>query len=264
MSLEPSCANRMPIAVMFIGNIGAGKSALLSQIGGRFSSGVKFREGFTKEISERRVVLGTDPPVPAVLMDIPGLFEPDEKGTKGNCKVLTRALKKDYNFKLVFVLKADNRGPSDQDLVLMSKVNSSVREANAQRKVEFQVIVNQIMDDDVYDMYKQFVAHDNFRSFFGKLKIENFSFDIQIKTVSLLMHDKGKINNDGFAKEILMILRGQTAIKISLLKDISVTNEELSLFAIARAHAGSFFAGAAAATGVIAWIISSLYEAHVL
>ncbi|KAG0269896.1 hypothetical protein BGZ95_001862 [Linnemannia exigua] len=256
MPLEPYNEKQPVTAVMFIGNIGAGKSTLLSQIGGRFASGVKFRQGYTKEILEHPVVLGTDPPVPALLIDIPGLFEPNEQGTKGNCEALTRALRKNYNFKLVFVLKADNRGPSDQDLVLMSKVNSSVREANAMSKVDFQVIVNQIMDTEIYDMYQKEIAHDNFRSFFAKLKIENFSFDIHIKNVRLFMYNKDKITSEGFAYEILKLLTEQTAIRVSLLKDISVTNEELTIFEIARAHAGSFAAGVATTLGVVAWIAS--------
>ncbi|KAK3835561.1 MAG: hypothetical protein J3R72DRAFT_424275 [Linnemannia gamsii] len=258
MPLEVYHEKQPAIAVMFIGNIGAGKSALLSQIGGKFASGVKFRQGYTKDIFECPVVLGTKPPVPAMLIDIPGLFEPNEQGTKGNCEALTRALRKDYKFKLVFVLKADNRGISDPDLVLMSKVNSSVREANAQSKVDFLVIVNQIMDTDVYDMYKKHIAHDNFRSFFATLEIKNFSFDIRIKSVSLFMYNKDKISSEGFAEEVLKVIAGQTAIKVSLLKDISVTNEELTIFEFARAHVGSFFAGVATTVGVVAWVLAHL------
>ncbi|KAF9141403.1 hypothetical protein BG015_001302, partial [Linnemannia schmuckeri] len=221
MPLEHYDAKPLTVAVMFIGNTGAGKSTLLSQIGGRFASGVKFREGFTKDISERPVLLDTTPPMSAVLMDIPGLFEPNEQETKNNCEVLTRALRRNYNFKLFFVLKADNRGANDQDLVLMSKVNSCVREANALRKVEFQVIINQIMDKDVYNMYDTHVAHDNFRSFFATLKIEGYSFDIHIKHVYLFM-----FNN----------------------------------FEVARAHAASFLAGVATTAGFVAWVVAKLHE----
>jgi GTP-binding protein EngB required for normal cell division len=266
MPLDKYHSNPPTIAVMFIGNIGAGKSTLLSQIGGRFAAGVKFRQGFTKGISECPVILqsGDNPPMAAVLMDIPGLFEPNEQETKGNCEVLTRALKKDYSFKLVFVLKADNRGATDQDLVLMSRVNSCVREAGAMDKVEFQVIVNQIMDEQVYNMYERHVAHDNFRALFATLEIKGFSFDIRIQQVHLFMFNKDKIDKGGFASDILKLLFRQTHIRVSLLEDISVTNEELTFFEVTRAHAGSFLAGVATTVGFFAYFFALFQESRPL
>ncbi|KAF9969470.1 hypothetical protein BGZ73_008179 [Actinomortierella ambigua] len=249
-------ANTPKMAILFLGNIGAGKSALLSQIGGRFASGVKFREGLTRNICEYPVELGTNPPTAAVLMDVPGLFEPNRHQTEVNCVLLTKALRRDYRFKVVFVLKAENRGPSDQDLVLMSVVNKCVRDADSLNKVEFQVIVNQIQDDDVYRMYEKEVARDNFASFFAKLQIENFSFDINIRKVILLMHDKAKLEKKGFAADILKMITGHIAIKVSLVNDIHVTNEELTLFESARAHTATFFAGAVAGMSIIASIIA--------
>ncbi|KAG0237572.1 hypothetical protein BGW41_008372 [Actinomortierella wolfii] len=246
------------IAIMFLGNIGAGKSALLSQIGGEFESGVKFRQGLTKGYKKHPIKLNTNPPTPAVLIDVPGLFEPDERGMEENCKELTKALGEPYLFKLVFVLKADNRGPSNQDLTLMSRVNSCVLDADAQAKVEYQVIINQTTNTEMYNMYQKEVAHDNFQSFFSTLRIKNYSFDISIKNVLLFMQDDCKLQNKGFAKAILELLAEHVAIRVSLVRDVSVTNEELTTFEIARAHTSSFLAGVITTLGVIRYVFALL------
>ncbi|KAG0237136.1 hypothetical protein BGW42_001712 [Actinomortierella wolfii] len=193
----------------------------------------------------------------AILIDVPGLFEPDERETEANFKELSKALKLDYMFKLVFVLRADSRGPSDKDLILMSRVNSCVRNADAEAKVEFQVIINQITSTEMYDMYQKELAFDNFESFFSTLHIKDYSFDISIRKVLLFMHDKEKLNNKGFATDILNMLANHIAIRVSLVKDVSVTNEELTAFEIARAHTSSFFAGALTTLGLIAYFFPS-------
>ncbi|KAF9180777.1 hypothetical protein BGZ51_005898 [Haplosporangium sp. Z 767] len=216
-----------PVAVMFIGNIGAGKSTLLSQIGGDFASGVKFREGYTKGIDTKAIIVDGKP---LVLMDISGLFEPNEEETVLNAKRLNEALQMPFIFKLYFVLMASNRGPTDEELVLMSKVNRCLRQVDAKTKVEFRVIVNQIQNDDVYRMYDQRVAQDNFQSYFSKLEIEGFSFDIRISKVLLLRYDEDMVEKRLFKNILLDDIRSQPGVYVSLLKDISATNKDVTTF----------------------------------
>ncbi|KAG0310538.1 hypothetical protein BGZ99_000324 [Dissophora globulifera] len=199
------------VAVLFIGNIGAGKSTLLSQIGGNFLSGVSFRQGYTTRISEQEITLDGKS---VVLMDIPGLFEPEEDATQKNAKILTEALRMDYDFKLFFVLKACNRGVNDEDLILMSKVNECICQAQTKTKIDFRVIINQIMDDEVYNLYRDIMAIDNFRSFFAHLKISGYSFnDIRIENVLLLRFDAAKPLRNEFRSEILSDVIKQKSVQ---------------------------------------------------
>jgi len=65
--------------------------------------------GVTKVVREEEVQIGRQR---IVLIDVPGLYEPDESETKHNANELTKALsKKGYDYKLYFVMKAENRGP---------------------------------------------------------------------------------------------------------------------------------------------------------
>ncbi|KAG0310540.1 hypothetical protein BGZ99_000326 [Dissophora globulifera] len=213
------------VAVLFIGNTGSGKSALLSQIGGDFASGVAFRRGFTRGILEQNITLNGKS---AVLMDAPGLFEPEQDATHNNAKMLTEALKRNYDFKLFFVLKADNRGPPNNELILMSKVNECVHQAQAETRIKFTAIINQIMDDKVYNLYRDHVAHDKFRSLFTGMKIPGCKFnDIHIENVIMLRFDEKKIRLKQFGPEILPGITVQKAIPVFVRKDISVTAEDI-------------------------------------
>ncbi|KAG0310539.1 hypothetical protein BGZ99_000325 [Dissophora globulifera] len=241
MELESHDRKPRKVAVLFIGNIGSGKSTLLNQIGGVFPAGVVFRRGYTDRIWEQPITLDGKP---AVLMDIPGLFEPDQNGTERNATVLTEALKMRYDFKLFFVLKADNRGVGDADLILMSKVNECIRQAQTKVRIKFRVIINQIMDDDVYNMYETSVAVDNFRGFFAGLTIKGYSFsDIHILSVLLLRFDKQKILRNEFSPEILSDVTRQRNVPVSVTANISVSNEEILGFKEARSRLPDFFAG---------------------
>ncbi|KAG0258049.1 hypothetical protein BG011_003562 [Mortierella polycephala] len=216
-----------PVAVLFLGNTGAGKSTLLSQIGGEFAAGVKFRAGYTKDIISKTIIVDKKP---LILIDIPGLFEPNEKETVLNAKKLNDALRRPYTFKLYFILMANNRGPTNEELVLMSKVNECVRQVDTKISVEFRVIVNQIQSDDVYIMYDQYVAQDNFQGMFSKLEIEGFSFDIRISKVLMLRYDEYMIEKKLFRDILLDDIRSQPGVHISLLKDISATNKDMTTF----------------------------------
>ncbi|KAI9241269.1 MAG: hypothetical protein BYD32DRAFT_77517 [Podila humilis] len=220
-------------AVVLIGNSGVGKSTLLTQLGAKtFESGVKCRQGYTKDVIEEHVQLdGHD----VVLIDVPGLYEPNDNETRLNAKKLTKALSnKTYDYKLYFVTLATNRGPLNPDLVMMSKVNQCIKKANGTR-VSFRVIVNQIMAAPVYDMYQQEMAFDNFKSFFETLDkakeigLRGFSFEISIDSVMLLMFSESDVETNGFKDMIVadVCAHSQSAIQV---KELKASNEDITLF----------------------------------
>ncbi|KAG0305291.1 hypothetical protein BGZ98_004356 [Dissophora globulifera] len=213
-------------AIMFIGNTGVGKSTLLNQLGGNFEAGVSFRQGLTDKVSEQTVFLNGEW---VVLMNVPGLFEPDDKRTKENAAKLTEALKRGYNYKLYFVLMAHPRGPTDEEMVMMSRVNSSVRQLNG-AQVSFRVIVNQITSDKVYDMYDRYVAQDNFRQLFSDLKIPEFSFDITIDNVTLLMFNEDALEKKLFAEILTEEVQQHKEVSIKLPQGFKVENEDLKMY----------------------------------
>ncbi|KAF9112123.1 hypothetical protein BGX27_003936 [Mortierella sp. AM989] len=204
------------VAVLFIGNAGAGKSTLLSQIGGNFDSGAKFRSGFTKEISEKEVELEGEM---LTLIDIPGLFEPDVKNTRENAKKLTEALRMDYDFKLFFVLKAHNTGVDDADLQMMAKVNECVQQANSDLKVVFRVIINQILEQRVEDIYKAHVVDDKFQGLFKSTAERGINIDVNIDQVTLIRFNKKEIDQNMLAGAITEIVKSHAAVRLDV-KDI--------------------------------------------
>lgn len=202
-------------------------------------------QGYTKEISEQIVTLNGKP---AILMDTPGLYEPSDEATRENSRKLTEALKRGYDYKLFFVLLAGNRGLSTEDLALMSTVNDCIRQADG-AKIDFRVIVNQIKDDAVYNMYEENVASDNFQGLFATLKYKGFSFDIHVGGVLLVPHDKSAIDRKELAGAISEQIESQVPVKIKLLKDIIARNKDISDFS----NVASVVAGILATAAVIAF-----------
>ncbi|KAG0311422.1 hypothetical protein BGZ99_010174 [Dissophora globulifera] len=136
-------------------------------------------------------------------MDIPGLFEPEEDATQKNAKILTEALRMDCHFKLFFVLKACNRVVRDEDLTLISKVNGYICQAQTKSKIDFRVVINQTMDDEVYNLYHDNMAIDNFRSFLEDLEIPGYKLNkIHIDNVLLFRFDGTKSLGIEFEPEI--------------------------------------------------------------
>ncbi|KAF9097777.1 hypothetical protein BGX27_000914 [Mortierella sp. AM989] len=234
-------------AILLIGNSGAGKSTLLSQLGGNFESGVKFREGCTKDIYEMSAIVDGNK---VVLMDVPGLFEPDDKETEYNASKLTEALKRGYSYMLYFVLEATNRGPSNEEMVMMSKVNACVRQAGS--KAVFRVIVNQIKSKGVYDIYNKHLAQDNCKSLFHSMKMEGFSFDITVTGVLMLMYDEKAIEGNQLRHWLEKDIQMHQSAPVSLEKDIKASNKDIKLFVLA---VGALYAvgtvGAAVAIGTV-------------
>ncbi|KAF8985400.1 hypothetical protein BGZ46_004512 [Entomortierella lignicola] len=216
----------MTVAIIFIGNAGSGKSTLLSQVGGDFKSGVNFRKGLTKDISERLVNINGKE---VVLMDIPGLFEPDNEETEYNAKKMSEALRRGYDYKIFFILKASNRGPDNAELLMMSKVNNYVRQVDG-AKVSFRMIVNQITDREVYAMYKNIIQHDNCQSLFSGLKIENYSFNIKIDNVILLDFNIADVEQKNFRNVIARQIDEHKQFRLRDLQDFVVSNVDLKLF----------------------------------
>ncbi|KFH72865.1 hypothetical protein MVEG_00090 [Podila verticillata NRRL 6337] len=215
-------------AILLFGNAGAGKSTLLTQLGGtKFKAGVTFREGFTKEVEEERVTLSSGQTV--MLVDVPGLFEPSEKATQNNALELNVALRLDYEFKFFFIMKADNRGPSDAELVMMSKVNECIKTSYGSR-VSFRVIVNQIMNDEVNKIYEDHVAKDNCESLFQGLDIPGYSFDIKIDSVILLRYSPEDVSCGGFKAKMEEEVYQHSEELIRVTKPLEFSNDDLTFF----------------------------------
>ena len=222
---QNSDATGLP-TLLLLGNAGAGKSTLLAQLGGNFDSGAKFRRGFTKDVSEALVkVNGKD----MRLIDVPGLFEPNNKETQFNAKQLNKALRQTkYNYRLYFVLKAGNRGPDDPEMVMMSKISECVRNADGSQ-MSFGVIVNQIPSGEIETMYKH-LAEDNFRSMFDALEIPGFTFNIKIDSVLMLPFDELGLVQHRFRDKLAEEIRKHPASAIKLEKDISFCNNDLKRY----------------------------------
>ncbi|KAF8925966.1 hypothetical protein BGZ52_006233, partial [Haplosporangium bisporale] len=215
-------------AILLFGNAGAGKSTLLNQLGGtKFKSGATFRTGYTKKVEEERITLSNGQTV--MLVDVPGLFEPSEKATQNNALELNVALRLDYEFKFFFIMKADNRGPSDAELVMMSKVNECIKTSYGSR-VSFRVIVNQIMNDEVNKIYEDHVAKDNCKSLFQDLNIPGFSFDIKIDSVILLRYSPEDVSCGGFKAKMEEEVYQHSEELIRVTKSLQFSNADLTFF----------------------------------
>ncbi|KAG0224184.1 hypothetical protein B0O80DRAFT_494374 [Mortierella sp. GBAus27b] len=220
---------RPSTAIMLIGNAGAGKSTLLTHLGGNFKSGVSFMHGLTQELAEQTVVLNGQQ---VILMDVPGLYEFDLEATNSNASKLTNALKKGYNYKLFFVLKADSRGFVPQDLSLMSIVNKCVRQAN-NAKVDFRVIINQIHDDKEYKMYEERIVKDKFQSFFSSPKLKDLELaDIQISSVMLVRFNEDAAAGRQLKEQLTREIEAQPGVPLKIERDIAISKEEFERQAI--------------------------------
>ncbi|KAF9205417.1 hypothetical protein BGZ49_004044 [Haplosporangium sp. Z 27] len=237
------------VAIILIGNAGSGKSALLNQLGGNFQSGVSYRRGLTKKIAESPIQVDGGC---ATLIDIPGLYAPDDDETENNVKQLQHALSLGYEYKIYFVLKADNRGPVDSEYVMMAKVNQWVKTVDG-AQVTFRVIVNQIIDDEVYDMYDSYMAKDNFKNVFSEMNGREgmpYSFDIRIDHVLLLPYSK-LIKSKVFETQIADDVKTHKKTRLGLEQKFEASNKDLHLFNAAMIALSPVFAAAAAVTAAI-------------
>jgi len=115
-------------SVVFVGNPGVGKSALLSALGGKFDHGYHQVSGLTTEVSEQFVELGnTD----IRLVDMPGIYDAGE----GRADVIIRHLQmlhKTLNdgspFLVFFVLSPRNGRIDNADLAIMKLVLDNIEQ----------------------------------------------------------------------------------------------------------------------------------------
>ncbi|KAG0269322.1 hypothetical protein DFQ27_004006 [Actinomortierella ambigua] len=215
------------IAIVLLGNSGSGKSTLLNLLGGQFGSGVKMRKGFTKNVQVQEVELGGKI---VELIDVPGLFEPNDNETRKNAEQLTEALTRNHEYILYFVLRATNRGLENGELLMMAKFNLCIRRLADGEKVSYRVIVNQIMNDEAHDMYTKSLVRDNFRSLFKQMNAEGFSFDIRVESVHLLSFGIDSAQQQTFRKLVEDDIRKQRATRLDIKNDIAPTNNELRVY----------------------------------
>ncbi|KAG0269321.1 hypothetical protein DFQ27_004005 [Actinomortierella ambigua] len=216
------------IAIVLLGNSGSGKSTLLNLLGGQFGSGVKMRKGFTKNVQVQEVELGGKI---VELIDVPGLFEPNDNEARKNAEQLTEALTRNHGYILYFVLRATNRGLENGELLMMAKVNQCIRRLADGEKISYRVIVNQIMNDEAHDMYTKSLVRDNFRSLFKQMNAEGFSFDIRVESVHLLSFGIDSAQQQTFRKLVEDDIRKQRATRLDIKNDIAPTNNELRVLA---------------------------------
>ncbi|KAK3808457.1 MAG: hypothetical protein J3Q66DRAFT_76226 [Benniella sp.] len=228
-------------AVIFLGNMGVGKSTLLSQIGGNFPSGLAFMTGLTKEVTEQVVCLNGEP---VILIDTPGLYEANNQATQANGLKMAEALRRGYDYKLFMVLKGTNRGITAEDLALMSKVSKCVRQAN-DAKVEYRVIVNQIENEDIYKMYEERVVKDNFRGIIDLIGRDQYELDIEITSVMLVRTDEAAVKGMQLREPIMEQIVAHTPTPVKVM-DIKADNNDPKLFAAIGAAVMTFFAIGAA------------------
>jgi len=225
---------------VFIGNTGVGKSALLNQLGGNFKSELSFATGVTKDISEQTVELNGKP---VVLMDIPGLGEVSTETNEKNTELLTEALSRGYDYKLVFVLRSSNRIVDAEDMALVSEVNKCLRHANVigggqgkqgrgsgdggrieESKISFRIIVNNIAGQKLYGLYQRCAA-DKFHGVFQELHTKGLTFDIHVDDVLLLMADDDAVEERRYKQILADFLVAQKAVPVSVVEKIDVSPE---------------------------------------
>ncbi|KFH72864.1 hypothetical protein MVEG_00089 [Podila verticillata NRRL 6337] len=173
-------------AVIVIGNRTSGKAKLLTQISSSTLVSTVLGNGSAEEVREENITLNGKS---ILLIDVPDLHEPSEKGTQQNTNRLTNAMSKSYDYYLYFIMKAGRGGPTNAELVMMSKINDCIKQTNGSR-VSFRVIVNQIMSQGQHDIYQELMVVDNCKSLFKSLEIPGCSFKIKIDSVSLVLFEK--------------------------------------------------------------------------
>ncbi|KAG0221553.1 hypothetical protein BGX31_009742 [Mortierella sp. GBA43] len=209
---------------MFIGNSGVGKSTLLSQLGGNFSSGFSFMEGFTKDIVEQQGTLNGHP---VILIDIPGLYESNNRATRLNGAKLMRALSKGYNYNLFFVLSDNNRGPSSEDLALMSKVSDCVRQVSG-AKVTIDLIINQIRDEVNLAYWKYLIDSKELEKKLSSPKLDGL--DINYSNTTFLMFDRDAVAGNEYEEVLCGTIKAQRPTQIHVVKEIVADNHDYRFF----------------------------------
>ncbi|KAF9082541.1 hypothetical protein BGX23_012345 [Mortierella sp. AD031] len=119
------------ISVVFMGNPGVGKSALLNALGGHFSSGYSEIQGLTRGVTSQQVVT-TDGRL-LRLFDVPGIYDVAEEGGTvtivKHLQMLQETLNSGGQFVLFFVIRPRNGRVEPTDYMIMKTVLDSLKEA---------------------------------------------------------------------------------------------------------------------------------------
>jgi len=138
---------------------------------------------------------------------------------------------------------------------MMSKINQCVKQVDESR-IHFLIIVNHITDQEMYDLYEQKLANDNYAALFKSLRISGYSFNIKIDRVVHLGFDKKDVRKCSFNNVVASGLfeHSQSAVNVEELK---ASNEDLSLFEAAAMTSWVAVNGglAVSAIGRVVWLL---------
>jgi len=151
-----------PTSVVFVGNPGVGKSALLNALGGSFESGFSQVSGLTRQATAQDVELCGRP---IRLVDMPGIYDSGKNNTGtflSNLEMLQETLNNGDNYVVLFVI-SPRRGRIDpNDLALLKLFLDSI-ETGPQvgliltqvRRANFDSVQNPAYTTAVYDLLRR-------------------------------------------------------------------------------------------------------------
>ncbi|KAF9085422.1 hypothetical protein BGX29_001955 [Mortierella sp. GBA35] len=187
MSLIPETS------VVFVGNPGAGKSALLNALGGNFASGSSEVRGLTREATVRQVTAGGRT---LRLFDVPGIDDvADEGGADTIVKhllMLQDTLNGGGQFVIFFVINPTNGRVGPSDYMIMKTVLDSLRQAPM-----VGIILTQIRKKHLAEARKDEYKATLFRNLQRIVKNKSFQFLSQRNPLVLANHD----DEEGFTEK---------------------------------------------------------------
>ncbi|KAF9911869.1 hypothetical protein EC991_001773 [Linnemannia zychae] len=154
-------------SVVFIGNPGVGKSALLNSLGGSFPSGISEIGGLTKTVSSQNVVCNWRS---LRLIDVPGIMETGSGGTiSGNLRMLEETLNNSGEAVLFFVITPRNGRIGPDDFAVMKTLLNHLERSPTVGVILTQVRpyqVKQLQSHDYYNKIKQYLAETGVNTHF--------------------------------------------------------------------------------------------------
>lgn len=191
--------DQTPQNILFVGNPGSGKSALVNALFGSAvqQSGISIGEGLTTQFSAHEInYKGTQ----YRLIDTPGFAEIDH--TVRNIQEIQKALSLKGSYKIFFVVKLESGRVIDQDIETIDSVMHALREYGS----EYSLIVNQV-DENVYK----------------KIKAEGLPFDIGVyptKSFRIIKYEQALACANNFIyklpEEFLNFIYGGAGFDINL------------------------------------------------
>ncbi|KAK3815549.1 MAG: hypothetical protein J3R72DRAFT_461632 [Linnemannia gamsii] len=132
--------------ILLVGNTGVGKSSILNLFGASFEADFSLIDGLTTKTSFTEVEIDGKQ---VRLIDAPGLVENSDKRIAQNAEELTRALKFDGKYKLVFVYQSNGGRLLPQDVYTTTKVCHAIGYC-----LEVGLIINKV-DEEHMDNYNK-------------------------------------------------------------------------------------------------------------